>query len=318
MNTIFKPNNIDVKNITLKNKINISNDFTNYPIKYKNNNLIIQTPIVYLPFGINKYNNKSYIDISFINIKNDPIMCEFKKLIVNIHNCIKKKVSKKIKFVSSFKSTEHYPDRLRLSFYEDILVFNESKSLITFDYIKSKIYSKLLIIPQFLWTNNKVAGIVWNILQMKIYSKPMLDIYSFIDDEVNIDKYIKLMRCGVPTQAIKNKMNLEKIDPNLLDKFIKPNPSQQTSRLSLHIPILDLNKTNLKSIPKKKIKQNKSNSNSNSNSNSQTGFRMTMDQLKNIKLKKTSHKKISHPFTHMNPCVSPSDLQEMIHKILKD
>jgi len=71
MNTIFKTNDIDIKNITLKNKINISNDFTNYPIKYKNKNLIIQTPIVYLPFGINKYNNKSYIDISFINIKND-------------------------------------------------------------------------------------------------------------------------------------------------------------------------------------------------------------------------------------------------------
>ena len=220
MNTIFKPNDIDIKNITLKNKINISNDFTNYPIKYKNNNLIIQTPIVYLPFGINKYNNKSYIDISFINIKNDNVMCEFKELIVNIHNCIKKKVSKKTKFISSFKSTEYYPDRLRLSFYEDILVFNESKSLITLDYVKSKIYSKLLIIPQFLWTNNEVSGIVWNILQMKIYSKPMLETYSFIDDEVNIDKYVKMIRCGVPHIAIKNKMSLEKIDPVLLDKFV--------------------------------------------------------------------------------------------------
>ena len=88
MNTIFKPNEVDIKNIKFKNKINISNNFTNYPIKYKNNNLIIQTPIVYLPFGINKYDNKSYIDISFINIKNDNIMREFKELIVNIHNCI--------------------------------------------------------------------------------------------------------------------------------------------------------------------------------------------------------------------------------------
>jgi hypothetical protein len=314
MNTIFKPNEINIKNITLKNKINISDDFTNYPIKYKNNNLIIQTPIVYLPFGINKYNNKSYIDISFINIKNDPVMCKFEQLIVNIHNCIKKKVSKKIKFVSSFKSTEYYPDRLRLSFYEDILVFNEAKSLITLDYVKSKIYSKLLIIPQFLWTNNKVAGIVWNILQMKIYSKPMLDTYSFIDDEeVNIDKYIKMMRCGVPIKAIQNKMSLEKLDPNLLDKFIPKDSSKQTSSLTLSIPTLDLNKNGLKSIPKNKIKEK-----SNSNSNSQTGFRMTMDQLLNIKLKKTTNKKIPVPFTHMNPFVNPNELQAMKHKILKD
>ena len=314
MDTIFKPNEINIQNITLKNKINISDDFTNYPIKYKNNNLIIQTPIVYLPFGINKYNNKSYIDISFINIKNDPVMCKFEQLIVNIHNCIKKKVSKKIKFVSSFKSTENYPDRLRLSFYEDILVFNEAKSLITLDYVKSKIYSKLLIIPQFLWTNNKVAGIVWNILQMKIYSKPMLDTYSFIDDEeVNIDKYIKMMRCGVPIKAIQNKMSLEKLDPNLLDKFIPKDSSKQTSSLTLSIPNLDLNKNNLKSIPKNKIKEK-----SNSNSNSQTGFRMTMDQLLNIKLKKTTNKKIPVPFTHMNPFVNPNELQAMKHKILKD
>ena len=312
MDTIFKPNEINIQNITLKNKINISDDFTNYPIKYKNNNLIIQTPIVYLPFGINKYDNKSYIDISFINIKNDNVMREFKELIVNIHNCIKKKVSKKIKFVSSFKSTEYFPDRLRLSFYEDILVFNEAKNLITLEYIKSKLYSKLLIIPQFLWTNNKVAGIVWNILQMKIYSKPMLDTYSFIDDdEVNIDKYVKMMRCGVPIKAIQNKMSLEKLDPNLLDKFI-PKDSIQSPRLTLSIPTLDLNKNGLKSIPKKKLKEKKS------NSNSQSGFRMTMDQLLNIKLKKTSNIKIPVPFTHMNPFVNPNELQAMKHKILKD
>jgi hypothetical protein len=298
MNTIFKPNEVDIEKITLKNKINISNDFTNYPIKYKNNNLIIQTPIVYLPFGINKYNNKSYIDISFINIKNDPVMCEFKKLIVNIHNCIKKQVSKKIKFISSFKSTEYYPDRLRLSFYEDILVFNESKSLITLEYVKSKIYSKLLIIPQFLWTNNEVSGIVWNILQMKIYSKPMLDIYSFIDDEVNIDKYVKMIRCGVPVQAIKNKMCQDKIDPVLLDKFVP------TELLSKPVYV-----SNYKTPIKLKEKTLEVPNNE---------FRMTLDVLKNIKLKKTTVKKIPLPFTHMNPFVNPEELQAMKNKIIID
>ena len=302
MNTISKPNEVDIKNITLKNKINISNDFTNYPIKYNNNNLIIQTPIVYLPFGINKYNNKSYIDISFINIKNDNVMCEFKELIVNIHTFIKKKISKKIKFVSSFKSTEYYPDRLRLSFYEDILVFNESKSLITLDYVKSKIYSKLLIIPQFLWTNNEVSGIVWNILQMKIYSKPMLETYSFIDDEVNIDKYVKMVRCGVPVQAIKNKMCQEKIDPVLLDKFLPKDSLNIPSLLTIQRPV-----PNLKQVHKEKKQSNSPNNNE---------FRMTLDQLKNIKLKKTNHKKTTPSFTHMNPFVNPNELQVMKHKIL--
>ena len=194
-----------------------------------------------------------------------------------------------------------------------MLVFNDSKNLITLEYIKSKLYSKLLIIPQFLWTNNKVAGIVWNILQIKIYSKPMLDTYSFIDDdEVNIDKYIKMIRCGVPIKAIQNKMSLEKIDPVLLEKFCPKDSINQSSKLLLPFSKLDLNKNNLKSISKKQIKPKKY------NSNSQTGFRMTMDQLKNIKLKKINNKKIPVPFTHMNPFVSPSDLQDMRHKILKE
>ena len=141
----------------------------------------------------------------------------------------------------------------------------------------------------------------------------MLDTYSFIDDEeVNIDKYIKMMRFGVPIKAIQNKMSLEKLDPNLLDKFIPKDSIQQTSKLSLPIPILNLNKNGLKSIPKKKLKEKKS------NSNSQSGFRMTMDQLLNIKLKKTTNKKIPVPFTHMNPFVNPNELQAMKHKILKD
>ena len=309
MTDILKHNNIDIKNISIKKNININNNLITYPIKYNNKNLIIQTPIVYLPFGINTFNNKKYIDISFINSNNDKQMCDFKNKIVSINNLLKRKLSKKIKFISSFKSTEYYPDRLKLSFQDDILIFNESKHLISIDYIKSKIYTKLLIIPQFLWKNdsNNSSGIVWNILQIKVYSKPILDTYSFIDDDINIniDKYVKMFRCGVPATAIKNKMTLDNIDSNLLNKFINNGDDVEEPKII---------KYNLKP----KFKQLKKTQSSKSSDDGDSGFRMTMDQLKNIKLKKTNHKKISHPFTHMNPCVSPIDLQEMIHKILKD
>jgi len=297
MNTILKYNEtINIKLLTIKKQINISNEFTNYPIKYDNNNLIIQTPIMYIPFGINKYNNKSYIDISFINSdKND--MKKLKSIILNINNHIKKKFKKKnIKFLSSFKSTEFYPDRLRLSFYDDILVFSESKKLLNLDYIKSKSYVKLLIIPQFIWTNNNSYGIVWNILQMKIYSKPMLDTYSFIDDDINIDKYIKMIKCGVPSQAVKNKMSQDKIDSSLLNKYL---PKSEIVE-----PILKP----FKRIEKKVKKENKS-------LNTNSGFRMTMDELKNIKLKKTKSR-FPQKFTHMNPFVNPDELLKMKNKIM--
>ena len=84
MNQILKHEDIDITNISLKKKININTKFINYPIKYNNKNLIIQTPIVYLPFGINTFNTKKYIDISFINSNNDKNMGDFKNIIVDI------------------------------------------------------------------------------------------------------------------------------------------------------------------------------------------------------------------------------------------
>jgi hypothetical protein len=299
MNIILKPNNIDINLLSIKKKINISSDITNYPIKYGKNNLVIQSPIVYLPFGINRYNNKGYIDISFIN-SNDIVMNKFKETLLDVEKYLIRKFNKNKKFITSFKVSEYYPDRLRLSFYDDILVFNEAKSLISLDYIKSKIYVKLLISPQFLWTTNDKYGIVWNMLQVKIYSKPMLETYSFIDDdEVNIDKYIKMFRCGVPGEAVKNKMAQDKIDPLLLNKYLP--------KSEIELPIL---KPFIKLENKKPIEKK------DSNTSDTSGFRMTLDQLKNIKLKKISNR-IPPPFTHMNPFVNPDILNQMRNKIIK-
>mgnify|MGYP000113329063 CR=1 FL=1 len=86
-------------------------------------------------------------------------------------NSLSKSKFKNCVFVSSYKKSEFYPDRLRLSFYEDMLIFDESKNLMTLDSIKSKIYVKLLISPQYVWKNNNSIGILWTILQIKIYSK---------------------------------------------------------------------------------------------------------------------------------------------------
>ena len=45
---------------------------------------------------------------------------------------------------------------------------------------------------------------------------------------------------------------------------------------------------------------------------------MTLDILKNIKLKKPNEQREQPPFTHMNPFVNPNALQEMKQRILRD
>lgn len=324
MNIILKHNSIDLNLLKIKKKINIGNQFLNYPIKYSDKNLIIQTPIVYIPFGINKYDNKNYIDISFVNSDNDSTMNQFKNIIISLNDKIQNKlknINKKKKFITSYKkSNGFFSDRLRLSFLEDILIFNESKKQISLEHIKSKIYTKLLLCPQFIWEHKKTYGISWNILQIMVYSKPMLDVYSFIDDDQpNIDKYLKMYKCGVPVQAIKNKMKIDKLDDSLLDKKLglKTNednkPSIPYKKLSLNkqilktksIPLFKVTPNDLLNVKLKKSKENKL-------------FKITPNDLLNIKLKKTKQNEKPNNFPLAHHFINLNELKDTIKKIHKN
>ena len=49
---ILKSQNILIDNFIIKKRISVGNNVFRYPIKYLGDNLVIQTPILYLPFGI--------------------------------------------------------------------------------------------------------------------------------------------------------------------------------------------------------------------------------------------------------------------------
>jgi hypothetical protein len=198
------------------------------------------------------YNNKTYLDISFVNIDNDKDMRLFKQAIVQINACVVKKIKKKnksLKFTNSIKKSSNvYPDRLRLSIKDDILVFNENKTIIDFDYIQPKMYVKILIHPESIWTNEESFGITWNVLQLKLYTKLILNTYSFIDDEPSntkyqkykddpkYQKYFKMIKMGIPLDAIKLKMICDNLDPNILDpNILDPNildPKESSKKTS--------------------------------------------------------------------------------------
>lgn len=232
MSKIYKPKEINIEHIIFKKPICIGNNMYKYPIKYLGNDLIIQTPIIFIPFGLSMYNNKTYLDISFININKDKEMNSFKKSIDHINTCGKNKINKKnkkLKFTNSIKkSTNLYPDRFRLCIKDDIMVFNEHKDLIQFDYIQPKMYVKVLIHPECIWCNEETFGITWNVVQLKLYNKLILNTYSFIDDEPSneenvykndpkYEKYFKMLKMGVPVDAIKHKMICDNLDPNIID-----------------------------------------------------------------------------------------------------
>ena len=64
---------LEYDKIKIHKKLDHLNGFTFIPIKYDNNDILIQTPKLFIPFNISSYNNnnKRYLDLSFQNIKND-------------------------------------------------------------------------------------------------------------------------------------------------------------------------------------------------------------------------------------------------------
>ena len=58
-----------------------------------NQDLILQTPKMNLPFGVTIFNEQHYLKLSFLNSENDPQMCIFHDLILKIGTYFKNYIS---------------------------------------------------------------------------------------------------------------------------------------------------------------------------------------------------------------------------------
>jgi hypothetical protein len=273
--------------ILIKKRISVGLNVFEYPISYMTRQCIIQTPIVYIPYSTYKTNNKISFDFNFLNLDVDKDMDELKIFVEDVNNIVLEKIKDEIKkiktnlknkkrdnsknkkkqvtvrectfkpkeFISNLKINNSCipskPDKMRVTCYDNILAFDNNSSPISLDYLKAKSYLKLLLSPVKIWINKEKYGVLWEVLQIKIYPKATLNHYMFIDEDTQITaakqdfitchpkykKYFDMKKKGVPTQAVKNKMLMEGVDPELLDnptKTIasikdKDNNSQQLS-----------------------------------------------------------------------------------------
>lgn len=212
MKPIYKPYTIDYSSIS------IYNTYMNnmYSIKYKLNNLIVQTPKLYIPFGLNQYN---YIDCSL------PINNTFESFILSLQSFFcSKPFFKDYHFKSNIQKTKGYPNRLRL-IYNNCTIYDKNKEKITNYNILPQSYAAFIIHISHIWIYNGAYGIKWNICQIKLYENTS-DIYTdylFIDSDEddtsnntildsNYDKYKKMLKIGLSKEAVIHKMTLDKID----------------------------------------------------------------------------------------------------------
>ena len=123
--------NIDVKSdtISFKKRVQYSDNFSFIPIKFLNNDLIIQTPYLFVPFNISNYDQKTdkkHIVLSFFeDDKNNNIFIEKLNDIIKI---VQNKYSDKI--LNNFIKENNYSKWMRLKVQDNCLFFNDQKEII--------------------------------------------------------------------------------------------------------------------------------------------------------------------------------------------
>ena len=157
--------------VRLFKKLKYSDTFSFIPLKIINketrkiDTCIFQTPYLFVPYGFQKtINNKTILDLSFLNKENDKYCCQFLKNLEDIFQTIKSQFSDKYQ-VNHFCKDTLYNECMRLK-VEKSLLFNQDKQKI--DSINSFSYGTFLIHLHGLWVNDKKIWFQWYLIQGKI------------------------------------------------------------------------------------------------------------------------------------------------------
>ena len=220
--------NLDYDKINIHKKQDHLNGYTYIPIKYDNEDIVIQTPKLFIPFNISVFNNKKYLDLSFQNIKNDKLIQQLKDNLDLIHE----KINKVLKKYTIKYFMKKYCNNLQMRFkvLDNTLFFDHNKNKIKS--IENLTYGAFIIHLQGLWLINNIITFDWIILQGKIDMPLHLSEYSFIDTEINKGKgkgkgkvippppppknssFNKLLKIGLSKEVIEHKMKMERVSIN--------------------------------------------------------------------------------------------------------
>jgi len=175
---------------------------------------IFQTPLLFSPYGIQEtQNNKKIIDLSFQNKGNDNEIFEFLKKLKKIFKTIQRKYTHYD--VNSFLKETQFDECMRLKIDPDMLIYDNNKHQLL--EIDSFSYGYYIIHLHGLWINEESIWFQWYLLQSKMFRPVHLAEYSFLDEiseiahipEKSDDKYTKMLKMGVPKEAVERQRLLD-------------------------------------------------------------------------------------------------------------
>jgi len=219
--------------ICVEKPLKYSDKFTFIPIKLqketKYQKCIFQTPLLFTPFGSQVLmNGKQVIDLSFHNKNNDKAQLTFLKTLTNIYQCVNHKY-KDLYRVNRFLKITNFNECIRLKLNDNTSIYDENKN--TIKYIDKFTYGFFIIELDGMWLNENKIWFQWTLLQARVKTPTHLSKYSFID-EIKVvkkldhknDKYDKMIKLGVPKEAVEIQRMLDGLSKIPLPPLPPPPP----------------------------------------------------------------------------------------------
>ena len=248
---------LDDYHLCVNKPLKYSDKFTFIPIKLQKENTyhkcIFQTPLLFTPFGTQVLmNGKKVIDLSFMNQANDTSQRDFLKKLNHIYQCVNHKYNESYKVNLFLKGTD-FNECIRLKMNENTSLYDETKNKI--DKINKFTYGHYIIELEGLWLNENDIWFQWTLLQAKVKIPTHLKEYSFIAEIKEIkekipDKYEKMLRLGVPKEAVSRQRILDEKGTNKIPPPPPPPPGMNNK--SNDIP--KIKASDLRSVTLKKTK----------------------------------------------------------------
>jgi hypothetical protein len=235
-------------------------------IKTSQQTLIVKTPRIFIPHSLyTRGNNQQYLEVVFLNEDNDPNGAFFKKWIKRVESRIVKILSRRktIKlenkeFSSILKEDENYKaSKIYLTIQSDKNeCIDTNNKVIPLWEFTAPCYGFFVIQFKNIWVNATKWGINLYtqgamVLPSQVNDPKQITIQHLFDDELKLykpviehedyEKYFRMLKMGVPLQAVRHKMSLA--NPALNSIVLTYN--QDT--LMINIP--ELNSASASSIP---------------------------------------------------------------------
>ena len=247
--------------------------------KTKYNDFVIKTPRLFIPQKVRKeMGYKPTLETIMIQGDDEGVLY-FKDIFTKIEKKIYKQIKKRKRlnlkekqFVSIIKDDFKYKTKkiyLPLNTYTSSCIDINNKIIKEWDFI-APTYGYFIIQIKNIWIGDDKWGInlfcnAAMILPSQLMDPPPIPFqnvqYMFeseinnhktIGDDERFIKFFKMKKMGIPIQAIKNKMIIEKMAPTIIDL----NPSTPINNIKFSLEYINLNKTvinnHFKSVHKNK------------------------------------------------------------------